>query len=122
MESTNNLESLEKILDRVNIIKTLAAGAVDEIEKLETFLPTHDLDRINATTDFLSALGHETEAIKNELSEVLHMEYKKRANTESERTTVKLSADQFLERYTQQNENNKKIIADLLRAFDTAAE
>ena len=122
MESTNNIESLEKILDRVNIIKTLAAGAVNKIEELETFLPTHDLDRINATTDILSALGHETEAIKNELNDVVLTEYKKRSNTESERATVKLSAEQFLERYTQQNENNKRIIADLLRALDTAAE
>ncbi len=122
MESTNNIESLEKILDRVNIIKTLAAGAVDKIEELETFLPTNDLDRINATTDILSALGHETEAIKNELNDVVLTEYKKRSNTESERATVKLSAEQFVERYLQQNENNKRIIADLLRAFDTAAE
>lgn len=71
MENTNNLELLENAFERTSILKTLAAGAIDKLADLETVLPPADLDRVNETTDFITALQHEIEALKDDLSEAV---------------------------------------------------
>jgi len=122
MENTNNLELLENAFDRTNILKTLAAGAIDKLADLETVLPPADLDRVNETTDFITALQHEIEAIKDDLSEAVRIECRRRINAGTGSNAGELNAEEFTALYTRQSEKNKRVIAELLEAFEKAAE
>ena len=123
MENTNNLELLENAFERTSILKTLAAGAIDKLADLETVLPPADLDRVNETTDFITALQHEIEAIKDDLSEAVRIECRRRINAGTgSNAGEQLTAEEFTALYTRQSEKNKRVIAELLGAFEKAAE
>ncbi len=120
MENTNNLELLENAFERTSILKTLAAGAIDKLADLETVLPPADLDRVNETTDFITALQHEIEAVKDDLSEAVRIECRRRINADTGSNAGRLTAEEFTALYTRQSEKNKRVIAELLEAFEVA--
>ena len=122
MENTNNLELLENAFERTSILKTLAAGAIDKLADLETVLPPADLDRVNETTDFITALQHEIEALKDDLSEAVRIECRRRINADTGSNAGQITAEEFIALYTRQSEKNKRVIAELLGAFEKAAE